>query len=83
VETSLVFVDSAFKHGISEADILWAFETARFDGLIEGYDNKYLLLGFNSKGNLLEIMYNEIENNVKKVFHAMSCRSAFRSLLKF
>jgi hypothetical protein len=48
VETSLVFVDSAFKHGISEADILWAFETARFDGLIEGYDNKYLLLGFDS-----------------------------------
>jgi hypothetical protein len=83
VETSLVFVDSAFKHRISEADILWAFETARFDGLIEGYDNKYLLLGFDSKGNLLEVMYNEIGENVKKVFHAMPCRSAFRFLLNF
>jgi hypothetical protein len=83
VETSLVFADSAFTYGVSEADVSWAFETARFDGLIEGYDDKYLLLGFDSKGNLLEIIYNEMGDNVKKVFRAMPCRSAFRSLLNF
>ncbi|GHV93025.1 hypothetical protein AGMMS50268_35280 [Spirochaetia bacterium] len=25
---------------------------------IEGYDNKYLLIGFDMNGNLIEVMYN-------------------------
>jgi hypothetical protein len=62
-----VFNVSAFKHGI-------------FDGLIEGYDNKYLLTGFDKRGNVLEIMYNLVDEQTAHIFHAMRCRKAFRML---
>ena len=38
---------SAFKHGITEADIHWAFTTARYDLPVEGDEDKLLLIGFN------------------------------------
>jgi hypothetical protein len=57
VFTNYVFNEAAFKHGIGEADIRMAFSHSLFDGLIEGYDNKFLLTGFNTHGNILEIMY--------------------------
>jgi hypothetical protein len=52
------FNEAAFKHGITEDDIRMAFSRSWFDGLIEGYDNKFLLTGFDTHGNILEIMYN-------------------------
>jgi len=41
-----------------------------------------LQFGFNSKGNLIEVMYNELDNNTASVFHAMKCRKAWRDLAK-
>jgi hypothetical protein len=73
---------SAFKHDVTEADILWAFNTAKYDRLVEGFENKYLLLGFNTQGNLLEVMYNDLGEDKVSVFHAMPCRTALLSLLK-
>jgi hypothetical protein len=75
-----VFNESAFKHGIDEADIRVAFARPLFDGLIEGYDNKFLLTGFDACGNVLEVMYNLIDEHTAHVFHAMRCRKAFRVL---
>jgi hypothetical protein len=75
-----VFNVSAFKHGIAEADIRTAFSFPLFDGLIEGYDSKYLLTGFDSRGNVLEIMYNLVDGQTAHIFHAMRCRKAFRML---
>jgi hypothetical protein len=44
---------------------------AEYDDVLE-YDNeKHLVLGFDSKTNLLEIMYNVIDERTVKVFHAM------------
>ena len=43
VYTNYFFNESAFKHGIIESDIRMAFARPLFDGLIEGYDNKFLL----------------------------------------
>jgi hypothetical protein len=43
--------------------------------------HKYIVLGFDTAGNLLEIMYNEMEDGGLNVFHAMPCRSIFESLL--
>jgi hypothetical protein len=57
-----------------------AFSFPLFDGLIEGYDNKYLLTGFDSRGNVLEIMYNLVDEQTAHVFHAMRCRNAYRML---
>ncbi|GHU03166.1 hypothetical protein FACS1894158_00900 [Betaproteobacteria bacterium] len=75
-----VFNVSAFKHGIAETDIRTAFLRPLFDGLLEGYDNKYLLTGFDTHGNVLEIMYNLIDEQTVHIFHAMRCRKALRML---
>jgi hypothetical protein len=78
----IVYKESAFKHGAAKEDIVWAFHTSKLDRLVKGYTNKYLLLGFNTKGNLLEILYNDLGDNKVSVFHAMPCRKELRSLLK-
>jgi len=62
-----------------EADIRTAFERPLFDGLIQGYQNKFLLTGFDTKGNLLEIMYNMVDEDTIQIFHAMPCRKEYRA----
>jgi len=80
VFTNYIFHEAAFKHGIVEADIKMAFTRPLFDGLLENYDNKFLLTGFDTHGNILEIMYNLIDEHTVHVFHAMPCRKVFRVL---
>jgi hypothetical protein len=64
----IVYKQSAFKHGVTASDILWAFNTAKYDRLVEGFDNKYLLLGFSTHGSMLEVMYNDLgEDRVSAV----------------
>ena len=73
---------AAFKHGVTEADILRAFETFVCEDPIEDADNKYLLIGFNLNGNLIEVMYNKIDEDAINVFHAMPCRKSFREMVE-
>ncbi|MCL1837268.1 MAG: hypothetical protein FWG46_06960 [Treponema sp.] len=73
---------AAFKHDVTEADILRAFETFIYEDPIEDADNKYLLLGFNLKGNLIEVMYNRIDEDSINVFHAMPCRTTYRNMIE-
>ena len=75
------FKKSAFWHKINEADILYAFQNPYYDGPIEDTDNRYIRIGFDTVGNLLEILYNEFEDHVC-IFHAMKCRSIFYHLLE-
>jgi uncharacterized DUF497 family protein len=81
MELTIVCKPSAFKHGVSESDIRWAFNTARYDRFMEGGDNRYLLIGFDTRGNLLEVMYNDLGSQRVNVFHAMKCRNALFALL--
>jgi len=78
----IVYKQSAFKHDVTKSDIVWAFNTAKYDRIMEGYDNKYLLLGFSTSGNLLEVMYNDLGEDKVSVFHAMPCRNALLPLLE-
>jgi hypothetical protein len=82
VYAGIKFNRAAFKHGVTEADILRAFETYIYEDPVEDADNKYLLLGFNLHGNLLEVMYNRINEDAINVFHAMPCRKAFSNLVE-
>jgi hypothetical protein len=78
------FKASAFSHKITEADIRHAFLNPYYDGPIEDdklKNNRYIRLGFDKVGNLLEILYNEYDDHVC-IFHAMKCRSIFFSLLE-
>jgi propanediol dehydratase small subunit len=78
------FNQAAFTHDITEADIRFALDTARFDGSIDEdeSDNKHLVIGFSRKANPIEIMYNVIDENTINVFHAMKCRKSFLHFIK-
>jgi len=78
MEPEILFVPSAFKHGFSEADILWAIRTRIRNVLIDEYEDEYAIIGFDTKGNALEIMYNLLSDQTMEVFHAMRCRKSFR-----
>jgi hypothetical protein len=73
--------EAAFKHGITEANIRYAIWHPVFDIIIEEGVNKNLIVGIDTSGNLLEIMYNEINDQAINVFHAMKCRKAYRAMI--
>ncbi|MDR2899998.1 MAG: hypothetical protein LBV20_00560 [Treponema sp.] len=83
VDIVVEFNQAAFNHNVTEADIFFAFNTARYDGMIDEdeSDNKHLVIGFDQNLNLIEIMYNVIGENTINVFHAMKCRKGFLDLI--
>ena len=85
MDVEIRFSKSAFKHNVNEADIRWAIDTAKYDGFLdddEDAENKYLLIGFDRNANPIEILYNIIDQNTIRVFHAMKCRNAFKHFLE-
>ena len=78
----IIYVSSSFKHGVTKDDIVRAFETFIYEDMLEDFDNKHLLLGFNTSGNLIEVMYNRVSDKAIKIFHAMPCRKAFRKMVE-
>jgi len=71
-----IFVPSAFKHGVTEKDIHHAYNTAIYEGPIDGYINKFAFVGFNMAGNPIEVFYNPIGDDKIKIFHAMESRNS-------
>ena len=84
MDITIEFSPSAFKHNVAEVDIRWAFDTAVYDGWFnEGKDgDRYLLIGFNRKGNPLEILYYFVDDETINVFHAMTCRNIYHHLIR-
>ncbi|MDR1786818.1 MAG: hypothetical protein LBR23_10220 [Spirochaetaceae bacterium] len=82
MDIEIRYKSSAFDHGVTEADIEWAFNTAIHDCLMEPFTNRYVLTGFNTHGILIEVMYNDIGENRVNVFHAMKCRDPLLELLE-
>ena len=86
MDIAIEFNPAAFKHRISEADIRWAFDTARYDGWFNGAEgqtkDQYMLIGFDRNGNPLEILYNFIDDKTISVFHAMKCRNIYYHLIQ-
>ena len=82
MEPEFVFVPSVFKHGVTEEDIRYAYETKIYDGPLQDYGNKYGFVGFNRTGNPIEVFYNPIGNDTVKVFHAMNCREGTLAQLR-
>jgi len=81
MDDGIKFNRSAFKHGVSEASIRHALNYPRYEGPIEDDEDKYIVLGFDVAGNLLEILYNHEDDDTVSVFHAMKCRSMYFPLL--
>ncbi|MDR2482946.1 MAG: hypothetical protein LBD08_04870 [Treponema sp.] len=82
MDPEIVFIPSVFKHGVTEENIRWVLLNHIADGIIEEADEtKYISIGFDKSGNLLEIMYNHIDYQTVKVFHAMKCRKQFCAMV--
>jgi hypothetical protein len=64
----VMFNDSAFRHNCTEADIRHAIDTWLYDDLWDDKTDKYLLIGFDMNGNLLEVMYNTQDRQTLNVF---------------
>ena len=79
---TIKFSQSAFKHGVTEEDILNVVINVVYDDILDEFDDKYLMIGFDGKGKLLEILYHVINDDAIRVFHAMKCRNSFIDLLK-
>jgi uncharacterized protein Usg len=71
------FNKTAFKHGITEANIRYAMRHPLHEQLLELYINKWMVIGYDATGNLIEIAYNIIDDDSVNVFHAMPCRKKF------
>jgi uncharacterized DUF497 family protein len=74
------FSKSAFKH-VTKEDIKQAMINVIYDDMLNDDNDKHLLIGFNGNGNLLEILYNVIDDETIRVFHAMKCTDEFIKLL--
>jgi len=68
MDSGIIINESALKHNYTRADIEWAILHPIRNGLMEGYQNKYLLVGFDTKGNPMEIGYNRIDEEHINVF---------------
>ncbi|GHV57733.1 hypothetical protein AGMMS49579_24010 [Spirochaetia bacterium] len=63
MECEFFFRESAFQHKLTEADIRHGFETCHYMGLYDERENVYILLGFDTKANPIEILYHVIGEN--------------------
>ena len=75
------FNEAAFRHGINKEDILCAYMNRIYDASIEGFPEKYAVIGFDHAGNPLEILYNPIDDNSIYIFHAMRARKSTLKLI--
>jgi len=74
---TIEFNEAAFRHNITEENIRYAMWHPLHEQLLEVYDNKWLIIGYDASGNLIEIVYNLIDDETVNVFHAMPCRKKF------
>ena len=68
---------SANKHGVDNDNILYGLEQCIYDEVIENEPNKTLAIGFDKKGELIEIIFSVVSENKLVVFHCMKCRKSF------
>ena len=68
---------SANKHGVDNDSILYGLEQCIYDEVLENEPNKTLAVGFDKKGELIEIIFSVVSENRIVVFHSMKCRKFF------
>jgi len=81
MDKNITFNPAAFKHGFTEVNIRYVLNDPKYEGPLEEFENKYIVVGFDNSANLLEILYNRIDDESINVFHVMKCRNIFFHLL--
>jgi hypothetical protein len=69
-----LFAQSAFKHGYTQDDIERAIATKIYEDTLEGKDGIYVIIGFDTVANPIEVFYNLIDDETIRIFHAMALR---------
>ena len=74
---------SAFKHGISLEQAAHALRFPLYHGALNGLaiDSKFLIIGVDESGKLLELIYLLDKDGDVLVIHAMKCRPIHFELL--
>ena len=74
MKPDVVYTASAFKHGYTQDDIEWAVGTKIYEDTLKGKDDIYVIIGFNTVANPIEVFYNDIDDETIRVFHVMALR---------
>ena len=72
------FASSAFKHGCTKDDMLSVISNNVYDETLHEDPKKTLVIGFDRKGRLIELVFNALSDQHIVVFHAMTCRKIYR-----
>jgi hypothetical protein len=80
----LRIADAALKHGYSREEISHAYDMALIEGVVDADAKppKFLTVGPDSAGNLLELVGGPQPNGDYLVWHAMRCRPQYLALLQ-
>ena len=62
-------------------DIKQAYRTKIFEDTLEGKDGVYIIIGFDTVANPVEVFYNIIDDETIRVFHAMALRDKTAALM--
>ncbi|MDR1815988.1 MAG: hypothetical protein LBR00_04810 [Clostridiales Family XIII bacterium] len=77
----MIIVDSARKHGIGDADIVYVYETSDVAFVPQDQEGIIMLLGFDTIGRGLEVAYLTTIEDVDVVIHAMKIRPEYKKIL--
>ena len=77
----MIIIESAFKHGVSENEIKYVFETAISSITLEEFPPKIMLFGFDTKGNAIEIGYFVNDDGDEIIMHAMKLRKSYHKYM--
>ena len=67
MDDGIEFNEAAFRHGIPKESIRHALKYPEYEGPLDDDADKYIVIGFDKSGKLLEILYNRI--NVKQLMY--------------
>jgi hypothetical protein len=70
-------IESARKHGVKDEDIMYTYFTADESIQLTEEPEKYMLFGFDTNGNPLEVGYFINDQGERIIMHAMKLRKAY------
>jgi hypothetical protein len=71
------FTQSALKRGYTEKALIAVLKNYVYDETLQEDPNKTLVVGFDDKGLLTEMIFNVVSSSRIVVFHAMPCRKVY------
>jgi hypothetical protein len=77
----IVFLDSAYKHSVTEYAITQCLINVRAEAILEEAPEKRLFIGFDHNGNPLEVI-GIIDDEILTIIHAMKLRKQYFYLLE-